>query len=161
MAFSISFLDAPLEYLEDDPAIPSAIGKIVIGNFEEEFASSLFEWSRTDYEGQWRNAVQAILHGESKAALIVEYISPLKSNKLVWWPMYRFGESIHIQNHILFFDQHPEVFSLDRAFSFLPDCRETNEDRVSISTWTTSLADLRNFAAHSTGLVRGGTGESE
>ena len=52
MPFSIEFLDEPLEYLEDDPQIPSAPALLTIGDFREDFACSLYAWSKEEYENQ-------------------------------------------------------------------------------------------------------------
>jgi hypothetical protein len=48
LSFSIDFIDAPLEYLGDDPSAPSAIGEIILGDFTESFVSSLYTWLKSD-----------------------------------------------------------------------------------------------------------------
>ena len=105
MSFSIVFLDEPWEYLDDDPSIPSAIGRLIIGDSQEEFAASLFLWSKENYQSQWRDAIGSLLQGRDRAALIVEYVGPEASGKLEWWPMYAVGETVFLQNHLLFYDQ--------------------------------------------------------
>jgi hypothetical protein len=46
MAFEISFTADPNEFLDDDQTLPSALGLIRLGTFEEKFASSLCEWKK-------------------------------------------------------------------------------------------------------------------
>src|ERR1035438_1957389 len=58
MSFSISFLDEPVIYDESDR---TAAGRLVIGDWEEVFVSSLFHWSKEDYEAQWLNAIKLLL----------------------------------------------------------------------------------------------------
>src|ERR1700727_596362 len=92
--FSVAFLDEPLSYPFDDANTPAAYGELAIGNHREGFCSSLYEWSKEDYESQWRHAIRSLLEGKDRSALIVEYISPLASRKLEWWPMYAVGETV-------------------------------------------------------------------
>jgi hypothetical protein len=64
VSFSIVFSDEPLEFLADDPSIPSAIGLLTIGDFREDFAASLYQWNKEDYELQWRDAIRRLLEAE-------------------------------------------------------------------------------------------------
>ena len=95
MAFSIAFVDEPLEYLADDHSIPFAIGEIRLGVFRENFASSLYTWSKTDYEAQWKGAIEHLLSGNEKAALMTEYINPHEATHLRWWPMFSEDQKVY------------------------------------------------------------------
>jgi hypothetical protein len=130
------------------------MGKITLGDFEEEFVSSLYTWSKNDYESQWRLALNHLLLGDGKAALITEYISPEVSDRLLWWPTYREEQSVYFQEQILFFDNAPapltrlaEPFRIDRQFTYVHDRRTINEDGERISEWSVSLADIEAFTA--------------
>jgi CdiI N-terminal domain len=154
LPFSIKFIDEPLEYLSDDVSVPSAIGQITIGDFKEEFAACLYTWSKSGYESQWRRALDHLLAGNGKAALMTEYINPEESTHLRWWPMYRVDETVYFQEHILFFENAPddfvklrEPFSLDRQFTYVRDRRTTNENGEQLSEWNVSLADVETFAS--------------
>jgi hypothetical protein len=146
MSFSISFLDEPLEYPFDDKTTPAAPGRLVLGEEQEFFQSSLFQWSKEDYEAQWRYAIKTLLDGGEKAALIVEYVSPEFATQLEWWPMYRQVNSVYIQDHLLFYDQLSVPFSLNNAFSRLKDRETKDADGQSISEWCVSLSDVKKFA---------------
>lgn len=146
LPFSISFLDQPLEYLADDPTIPSAIGLLVLGDHREEFASTLFEWNKNDYEEQWRLAITSLLQGREKVALMVYYVSPAGSDNFEWWLMYRVGDTVALQDHMPWYDQFPEPFSIERQFDFVKDRRTVNEDGHKISEWSAPLASIREFA---------------
>jgi len=146
VSFSISFLDEPLEYPYDNATVAAAVGELVLGGHRENFRASLYLWSKLDYEAQWRNAIEALLGGIDKSALIVEYVGPESSICLEWWPMYRLGDVIHIQDHLLFYDQLPEPFSLEKASSFIRDRRTVDEDGNPISEWNVSLSEVENFA---------------
>jgi len=70
MSFSICFTDDPAEFLDDDPKVPSAVGLITIGEFVENFVSSLYEWRKEKYERQWRDSLQQFVNGADRASLI-------------------------------------------------------------------------------------------
>src|SRR6266446_5499165 len=98
MSFSIAFLDQPLVYPYDDVKTPAASGLLTMGNSKEGFYSSLHQWSKRDYETQWRQAINVLLNESSKAALIVEYIGPDAASHLEWWAMYKVGDTVYLQN---------------------------------------------------------------
>ena len=102
MSFSIAFQEKPLFYPYGDRRTPAASGVLVLGDASEQFIASLYQWSKEDYQRQWRPAVEVLLHGKDKAALITEYLGPEGSTHLVWWPMYLVGEEVFLQNHLYF-----------------------------------------------------------
>jgi hypothetical protein len=82
MAFAICFKNEQNQYLDDDPMVPSAIGRIVAGQLDEEFVSSLYEWSKEAYQSQWLNSLERFLAGDQKAVLITWYVNPKESSNL-------------------------------------------------------------------------------
>ena len=77
---------------------------------------------------------------------MTEYVGPEASSKLEWWPLYRLGDTVHVQNHLLFYDQLTEPFSLANAAKFIRDRQTVNEDGLAISEWTVAFSDLEDFA---------------
>jgi hypothetical protein len=144
MSFSISFLDEPLVFEFEDPTTPAALGRITIGDCDETFVSSLYRWSKEEYEVQWLHAIKSVLSGCEKAALIVEYLGP-EAGRLRWWPMYRIGNIVYLREQILFFDQLQEPFSLENAFSFVHDREEFDEDGNRLSEWAADLSEVEEF----------------
>ena len=122
-----------------------AMGEIVLGDFRENFAASLYQWSKADYEAQWRNAIRTLLEG-SKSALMVHYVSPEFADNFEWWPMYRVGDVVYLQNHLPWYDQLPGPFSPENMLSFVKDRITINEDGNRISEWSVKLSDIEAFA---------------
>ena len=145
MSFSISFADEPLIYEDDDPTVPAAVGRLVIGDWEEIFVSTLYHWNKTQYEAQWHHAIRSLLDGSAKAALIVEYLGE-DAGRLWWWPMYRVGDTVHLQQQILFFDQLKEPFSIGNAFSSLRDRLTISEEGHAFSEWSVPVSEIAKFA---------------
>src|SRR4029077_17316641 len=101
MSFSISFTGEPDQYLGDDPSVPYALGRIVAGGLDEGFASTLYEWSKGDYEAQWLRSLERLITGDMKVVLTTHYVNPAESPNLEWWALYR-GEddAVYVQNHM-------------------------------------------------------------
>jgi hypothetical protein len=146
MPFSIQFLDEPLRYPFDDANTPGAPGLLVMGESKEGFCSTLYQWSKQQYESQWERAIDVLLNESLKAALIVEYIGPDAGSHLEWWAMYREGETVYLQDQLLFYSQLSEPFSLDAPFESLRDRETINAEGQKISEWSVSLQEIKRFA---------------
>jgi hypothetical protein len=127
----------------------------VLGDHREEFASTLFEWTKSDYEEQWRYAITSLLQGKEKVALIVYFVSSVNSDNFEWWPMYRLGDNVALQDHMLWYDQLAKPFLIEGQFEFVKNRQTLNEDGERISEWSVPLASIREFAVAS-GWLTGG-----
>ncbi len=146
MTFSIQFTGEPDEYLDDDPSVPSAIGRITAGTLDENFASSLYEWNKATYESQWLDSLKRFANGANKAVLITWYVNPKKSPNLQWWALYR-GEGgvVHIQNHLPWYENFGREFSVAEASIFLNDRVTMSDDGHAISEWHVPISDIDVF----------------
>jgi CdiI N-terminal domain len=146
MSFSIFFTGEPDEYLGDDPSVPYAIGRIVAGELNEDFAFTLYEWDKRDYEMQWLRSLERLILGEARVALITQYVNPSESSNLEWWALYR-GEHdvVYVQNHLRFYEQLGSGFSVVEANRFLQERTTTNEDGNQISEWKVLFAEIKLF----------------
>lgn len=141
--FDISLTDELIAGL--DPGETAVFGIISIGDFVENIYVGLTSWSRGQYEQQWRMAVARIVAGADRSPLIVSYVEPPLANSVMLWPIYRDGETVYIQNRLLFLDQLSEPFSADRPWDFLTDRKTISANGDRISEWTTNVDSLREF----------------
>ncbi len=139
MPFSIAFEGQPLSYPYDDPTTPAATGVLILGDHRESFLASLYDWSRQDYEKQWRHAIEAVLDAGDKAALITTFVSPQVGTHLEWWPMYLVGNRVFFQDQLLFHEKLSRPFSVESAFLYIRDRETVNEEGQTISEWSVSL----------------------
>jgi hypothetical protein len=146
MSFSIRFTSEPLEYQDDDPSTPSAVGLITVGEFEENFVSTLYEWTKEQYESQWRDSLARFVNGADLAVLITWYVNRKESSNLQWWALYR-GEAslVHVQNHMPWSSNLDRQFAVDEASNFLQDRITINEDGQAISEWNVPIEDIELF----------------
>jgi hypothetical protein len=121
---------------------PLLIGEICFGDLDESFESSLHSWSREQYEASWREAIATVLRGE-KAALITEFSLPSENNRLWWWPLYPDGDTVYIQQHILFFQQLEHSFDPIKPFASLGKRKTHDEDGNKISEWTAKRSEFQ------------------
>lgn len=136
-------------YLTDE-IVPESEGKAVYGkihinDYVESFVASLAEWSMADYERQWHLGCERIVAGEEKSALIVSCVSPPVSEYLVWWPLYRDGEIVHVRNELMFYGQTKSPFSLQDPWRAIRDRKMTTDEGLEISEWDTNVASIREF----------------
>jgi hypothetical protein len=60
--------------------------------------------------------------------------------------MYLVGNEVFLQNRLLFYDQLPEPFCVENAFSFLRNRCTTNAEGEAISEWRVGLSEVEAFA---------------
>jgi len=146
MSFSICFTGEPDQYLGDDPSVPFAMGRIVAGELDEGFASTLYEWSKRDYEVHWLQSLERLINGDTKIVLMTQYLDPAESLNLEWWALYRGeGDVVYVQNHLRFCDQLGKGFSVAEASKFLEDRITVDEDGNRISEWVVPFSEIRLF----------------
>lgn len=124
---------------------PIGRGEIVVNGLREEFESSLEYWTAKQYEAQWWEALRGITSSESMTALISSITDPRTANFFCWWPLYKEGESVFVQNQVLMLDEVRERFSLDRIIDFVPVRETADEDGNPISEWQTSVEEISAF----------------
>jgi hypothetical protein len=110
------------------------------------FALVSYEWSKEDYESQWRRAIKTLLTDRDRSALITTYGSPEVATHLEWWPMYAQEEIVSVQDHLLFYDQLTSKFSIPNAFSFIRSRKTKDEEGNAVSEWRVNLAEIEGFA---------------
>jgi hypothetical protein len=150
MGFTIRFLKSD-EYPPGKKLVYEAnnkklcLGKITIGDFEETFESSLNFWSKDKYEAQWHDAIIRITEGEDMSCLITSMYDPLLANFLTWWPLYREGRKIIVQNHLFFLEEAKGHFDPENPYAYVKKYEAINEDGEKISQWVTSIDEIREF----------------
>jgi len=131
-----------------------ALGSIKLGEFQEGFHASLCHWDQGRYQAQWREALERLIKGEEHSALVTSMYDPRTANFIVWWPMHRDGDSVHVQNQLLFFDDLAESFDELDPYRSVQQRETRTEEGTRISEWTISLPDIKEFLAAHHGWAR-------
>lgn len=150
--FLIGFTDEPMEYPFDDPLIPAAPGRLVLGESEEQFLANLSLWDKSDYQFHWRRELKALVEGNSKVAIIVSYDDPNAASNMEIWLVYRDGDWAHFQNQLLWYSSLPEGFVVAEMSRYISDRVVTTEERHRISEWDVPVRDIESFLRDSGGI---------
>lgn len=145
MEFVICFRDEPNTYTDEDSTW--AVGRIVAGELDEEFHANLYEWDKHAYETQWLQSLERLLGDDQKAVLITNYVNQQESSNLEWWALYRDGDTVHVQNHLPWYDSFDREFSIAEASSFLHDRVTIDEDGNRVSEWDVPLREIELFVS--------------
>ena len=143
MPFSIDLLDESTSDIES-----ARSGLITIGSYVERFVAALDYWDVTTYRCHWQQAVTRIVQGAVTSTLITSMYDPVVANFIYWWPMYRVGQTVQFQNHILFLKELGTPFDPNDPFCFIPERMIINSDGEKISEWSASIADLECFLSN-------------
>ncbi len=128
---------------ETDPGVVAIYGKISIDEYVETFVTSLVFWDRRRYQHHWLSALGRLLEGANKSALITSYVEPGLSDHLLWWPLYRVGDAVYVQNHMLFYSHLAKPFSQEDPWQSIPERTTVNAEGRRISEWATDLPSIR------------------
>jgi hypothetical protein len=136
-------------YLTDE-IVPESEGYAVysnirLGNSTETFVTSLVNWTREQYEQQWIKACRRMIGGSSQSALIASYVEPSMSEFLVWWPLYREGGIVHVQNCLLIYSELSNPFTIDDPWPFVQERQVLTGDGLEVSEWDIQIQDIREF----------------
>jgi hypothetical protein len=143
MTFSISFVDYTLPSYKVDEQ--TRLGLICIGDLKEHFIAPLSCWSENDYKVHWRQSLERVVADETTSALIVSMHDPVTANLITWWPMYRIGEIIYFQNHLLFLEKLTAPFDVISPYKSVEERQTITEDGNKISEWEVSVQSIKNF----------------
>jgi len=129
-----------------DTEAEACYGRITIGSFSEKFESPLCFWKQEQYRKQWDSAITRLASsGSAKTALITAMYDPPTANFLTWWPTYREGAKLFVQNQLLFLDQLATSFDLAKIDEIVRPRRTVNPEGRRISEWSCNFADLIEF----------------
>ncbi|PIR16532.1 MAG: hypothetical protein COV48_09675 [Elusimicrobia bacterium CG11_big_fil_rev_8_21_14_0_20_64_6] len=120
----------------------TANAEIIIGGHKETAEVPLQYWRRDRYRKQWHDALQGIASGKLTGCLITAMYDPRSANFLMWWPMWRVGDTVFVQNQILFMDKIREGFDEEGLERYIPKRTTTTSEGERISEWSVSVKDI-------------------
>jgi hypothetical protein len=118
---------------DDTGGVP--FGEIEIGEFRERFRCQVTDMSQ-DTVANWLTELSALVHGEP--------IATLRHDPRMAWIVYREGDDCYVQKRL----------SLDGTFGDLQPRKVLTEVKEMISTWTTSVTEIRQFLRTKPGVAQ-------
>lgn len=147
--FSISFLPTNTDQASL-VSLDKRLGRIVIGNFSEQFESSLSYWDINKYQENWKKGIERLLRGESKSCLITSMYNPKVANFITWWPMYSENRVVYFQNQLLFLKELKIAFNPEDPCILINDRETVSDNNLPISEWEVPLEALEEFLLNGT-----------
>ena len=143
--FDIAFTGDTAAY---DPLV--AVGVIQLGEHQEFFHAFVGFWSAEEYQASWATAMRRLAGGAEVSCLLTSVSDPAEANFLTSWPLYRNGDDVYVQNHLIFIDELDHAFDLDAPWESIDPHTRVDEDGNRISEWLITRTDIEDFIAETT-----------
>lgn len=122
-----------------------AFGRITAGDLDERFYMSLKYWAPEDYHNHWLAALTHVNASADATSCLVSSMShPAESDVIFCWPLFRDGDTVHVQNRILFLEELDAPLDLDQPWKALGARQTVSEDGDAISEWVTTIDEIRD-----------------
>jgi hypothetical protein len=135
--------------LESSGNAKSVYGKIYVEDYRETFITDLSHWNRAQYEQHWIRGLQRLLGKAAHSVLITSYVppptQPTAEDFLVWWPLFREGDTVYVQSQLLFFAQLSNPFLPESPWDSVQPRQTVNPEGLEISEWMTTLESVRDY----------------
>lgn len=148
LQISIEFIDkTPYEY--NNVLFCKALLKI--DDFEEIIRVPIEYWTIEDYEQQWKEGLDRIKI-KYYSCLITSVYNPKIKPWIEFWPMWKIGSKLYMENQYIFFDVYKKVirngcFTIKNCYNFIPKKRTINRFGQKPSTWVVDLPE--GYLSHS------------
>ena len=149
MIFSIKIID---EKIRECCGMPCCIGEIQIGEFKEDFEMPLEYWTIEDYKKQWKDGIERLNKNE-RSCLVAEVQDPEKAPWASLWVLYKEGDTVHVQNHVLRDKRFMKLikkqpFTLETCYNLITPREVISAGTgMEISEWITDLGSINEFLA--------------
>lgn len=120
-------------------------GRITIDDFEELFELPTDYWNFGDYISHWVKELTDVVEGKTKTALLTTMFYPDQANFFITWPIYRDGDTVYVQNRIIFLEEIEGDFEIEKLSEYVGDRMTIDEDGKKISEWKTDIASIKEF----------------
>lgn len=110
------------------------------GETKETIFCPIDTWSIEDYKRQWKEALLRLKYHD-KSCLIVAYTASDNNPGMEWWPMYRVGDTIYIQNQLVWAEEYKNIigdkpFTTDTCYDFVRERRTVNYEGTPLAEWS-------------------------
>lgn len=119
-------------------------GEIFINSFKETFEMPIEWWSLKDYQQQWHEGLRRIKN-ENNSCLVTEVENLEESPRVSIWPLYKVGDIVFIQQHMLFGNTFKKQlkdmpFTPKTCYNFICKRERLSDDGITpISEWKINL----------------------
>jgi hypothetical protein len=140
ISISIKFQDkTPYEY--NNVLFCKAL--LAIDEFEEVLMVPIEHWTIEDYEQQWKEGLERIKI-KYYSCLITSVYNPKIKPWIEFWPMWKVGNRLYIENQYIFFEIYKKVikdrpFTIRNCYNYIPKKRTISRSERKPSIWIVDL----------------------
>src|SRR4051812_15079592 len=116
-------------------------GELRLGRDRFAFLLDLRYWSIADYERQWRDGSQRVLHGAPSTALMIAYRGPGEAVHHMWG-LWREADQVYVQQHSVSSSDLDAAFDPESPYAHLGERIPTTKHALPIPEWRFDLVHL-------------------
>ncbi|MBF7145021.1 MULTISPECIES: hypothetical protein [Pseudomonas] len=120
-------------------------GKVYLPGLQEKFYAPKGYWSRKDYIDQWKSSYLRGVDQGGNSVLVTSMRDPQQANFFSVWVLYCSGETVFVQNSIIFMDAIRSGFNIDSVSDYAGDRETIDEDGNHISEWEVKIIDVKSY----------------
>jgi hypothetical protein len=122
-------------------------GRIRINGHVERFPMDVGFWSPDDYRRSWWESCARLdaAPGDIASCLVASTGDPAKASFIWTWPLHRIGNTVFVQNNLVFLDELETPLDLTRPWLATGPRQTHTEDGQPISEWSVPLSAVRKF----------------
>lgn len=122
-----------------------AVGMIRLGGRREFFRAVVGFWTIEENQESWVAMLRRLVAGAKISCLLTSVSNPAEAEFFTAWPLYRYGDDVYVQNHLVFADELDHDFDPDAPWESIEPHRRIDEDGDRISEWRIIRADIEQF----------------
>jgi len=139
--FVIEFVGKPqIEFNE-----PAVRGRITLGDFSEEFITSLVFWTVDDYQKQWREATERLLDGHDRSCFVASMRESLSDGAVFLWTAYKLAGNVFFQHKLLLLETVKGNFEPSNPYAQVDKRQTKTEEGQQISEWRVLVSDVARY----------------
>lgn len=103
-------------------------------------------WSVDEYVASWERALAFLEDSEDAVAcLVASMVDPREGNFVNCWPLYRRGDTVLVQNAIIFLHELSTAFDPNMPWLSVEPHSVVDEDGNRISEWLAAFSEVQRF----------------
>ncbi|WP_432053548.1 hypothetical protein [Streptomyces sp. bgisy022] len=103
-------------------------------------------WTVADYSRSWERVLRELEASDNSTSCPISSITdPETANFIFCRPIYREGDSVHVQNSIIFLGGLEEEFNPQEPWRYVEARSLVDEDGTQIPEWSTTISEVRRF----------------
>lgn len=123
-------------------------GELVLNDRTEEFLAAVdpgSQWSKADYQKQWRDGLKRIVDGKRKSCLVISLPYREFADLFVFWSIHRIEGHVVFRMHVRSPDQLPRNFDPAKPYRIVPRRETVDRPRRTTAEYRIGISEIIAF----------------